>query len=113
MNVNNSFASAPLHQRRIAASLRDVTGRRHSRTDLLIRFLLELQSQLALLERDVPQLVRDCRKYCILQGRTVECHVRERLVRGRCCGLGDDGALLVRTESGIERLFGGQVDLVP
>ena len=112
INVNNSFVDAPVEQKQIAISLVEVTGRDQSRTDVLIGFLCQLKEQLARVETDIPRLIEVCREYCFLRGRTVECHVRQRPVRGVCSGIDNDGALLVETDSGVQRCWGGQVDLV-
>jgi BirA family biotin operon repressor/biotin-[acetyl-CoA-carboxylase] ligase len=112
LNVNNSFANAPPEQRDVAISLIEVTGREQSRTELLIGLLNHLQQQLGLVPSDLGRLIGRCRDYCFLRGRMVQCHVRQRLMRGICLGIDDDGALLVETESGVLRCLGGQVDLV-
>jgi BirA family biotin operon repressor/biotin-[acetyl-CoA-carboxylase] ligase len=112
INVNNSFASAPPEQRQIAISMSEVAGGRLSRARILIRVLRNLEDQLALLNRNIPQVVDDCRQYCLLSGQRVTCQIGSRQVRAVCDGIDEDGALRLVTPSGVERIVSGQVELV-
>jgi BirA family biotin operon repressor/biotin-[acetyl-CoA-carboxylase] ligase len=50
--------------------------------------------------------------HCTTLGRQVAIQTGDRQVRGRAEALGEDGALLVRTEHGLlERVIGGDVTL--
>jgi len=48
-------------------------------------------------------------QHCLLSGRRIEHAAGERLTAGLCRGIADDGALLLQTEQGLERLLGGVI----
>ncbi len=51
-------------------------------------------------------------QFCQTLGRQLSIRVGNRRVRGRAESLGEDGALLVRTEHGrLERIIGGDLTL--
>jgi BirA family biotin operon repressor/biotin-[acetyl-CoA-carboxylase] ligase len=109
LNVNNSFDEAPDELRDIATSLVDVTGQQTSLTDVLIQLLVELEHQWSRLAAGDVALVRDWQQRCALKGRSVEVGAGRRPISGVCHGIDDEGALLIRTDEGIEQVFGGVV----
>lgn len=111
VNVNNSFARAPVEQRRIAVSMRDVTHRWQPRTEVLIELLRQLESLLGTLQSDLPRMIQRCRDYCMLQGKIVQCHSGGRQVQGRCRGMDHDGALVLETDAGVHRCVSGECSL--
>ena len=51
-------------------------------------------------------------RYCTTLGREVTLRIGDRRIRGRAEALGEEGALLLRTEHGhLERIIGGDVTL--
>ena len=48
-------------------------------------------------------------EYCDLTGKPIEVDCQSRLVRGVMSGLDTDGALLVKTADGLERVLAGDV----
>jgi BirA family biotin operon repressor/biotin-[acetyl-CoA-carboxylase] ligase len=51
-------------------------------------------------------------RHCATLGRNVAIRVGDRRIRGRAEALGEEGALLLRTEHGrLERIVGGDVTL--
>lgn len=111
VNVNNSVAGAPEELRDTAVSMFDLTRHAHSRTEVLVCYLRHLAEVLSLVPARTLELVKGCRKYCFLLGKTVECRMGTRCIRGICRGIDDDGALMVDTESGMQRCFSGEVQL--
>lgn len=109
VNVNNPSAMAPSEVRGLAVSLRDVSGREHDLTDVLVRLLRQIETELSLLARDDLDLPGRWRPYCILQGRIVSLTAGSRVTTGLCAGIDAKGALLLHTEAGPQRFFGGTV----
>ncbi len=107
INVNNSLASAPVELQSTATALCDAAGALFDLTDLLIRWLNRFADHLHALAAADPALPGRWRSLCTLSGRTVELQSGNRCVRGFCRGIDDEGALLVDTETGPERLFAG------
>lgn len=109
INVNNSWKSAPADLRDKGTSLCDIAGREFPFGDLLIGLLDRLSENLRQLA-DVPELLpprwKSC---CALTGKTVEIQQGERLIRGICRGIDDDGGLLIETDTEIQKLYGGVV----
>jgi BirA family biotin operon repressor/biotin-[acetyl-CoA-carboxylase] ligase len=112
LNVNNSWQTAPDDLRDVGTALCDVTGRRHDRTDVLIRFLTAFADRLEQLSRADTRLLGAWRSRCVLRGRQVRIDNGAGSVRGRCWGIDDDGALVVETASGEQRVHGGVVGCV-
>jgi BirA family biotin operon repressor/biotin-[acetyl-CoA-carboxylase] ligase len=111
INVNNSWADAPVEIREVGVSLADLTGRTHSLENLLIRFLQHFETRLAQLARREPRLVEDWQGRCTLRGKSVAVQSPRGLVRGTCLGIAEDGALLLAGQNGTERVFSGTVCL--
>jgi BirA family biotin operon repressor/biotin-[acetyl-CoA-carboxylase] ligase len=108
LNVNNSVADAPADVQRRATSLFDETGRPHDRFEVLTRLLARLDDELGLLVSD-SDLPARWQPWCWLSGRTV-CVENEGLpVHGFCRGIDADGALLLQTSTGLERVYSGVV----
>ena len=112
INVNNSFASAPVELQATATSLADATGLRFDRTAVLMSAINEMQSRVQRLGRDVSLIVDEWRGHCLLDGRAIQLHVGTRTVAGCCRGIDDDGALLVETAQGTQRFMAGVVERV-
>ena len=107
LNVNNSFAAAPADVRERGTSMFDLTGRHHDRTDVLARLIDELATALGRLGSDAAGLGREFQNLCLQIDDWLEIAVGERIVAGRCLGVAPDGALLLETASGVERLYSG------
>jgi BirA family transcriptional regulator, biotin operon repressor / biotin---[acetyl-CoA-carboxylase] ligase len=108
LNVANSAAGAPADLRQRTIALCDVGGPT-SRQDVLISVLREFEQQLSLLADD-PEAVRSqWRRFDLLIGRSVTIAEGAGEFSGTANGIDDDGALLVRTEGGTRRCYGGVV----
>lgn len=112
LNVNNSFADAPELLSEIGISIVDATDKKHDLTDVLVRLLNQLEFQFLRLARGDANLAGNWRQRCVLQGRTVQVDSGPNTIVGGCEGIDEDGALVLRTEAGIERLFGGIVSSI-
>lgn len=108
-NVNNRWEAAPLELRDRGTSLSDVTGRVFSCGDLLVGLIGKLSENLRLLADSPERLPPRWRQFCALSGRTVAVQQGERLVRGICRGIDDDGGILLESSSERVKLYGGIV----
>lgn len=108
LNVANSITLAPPELRQTAIALCDVGGVT-SRLDVLIDILNELERQLTLLSEDAELVRSYWRRFDFLIGRSIT--LSDGIVdqTGTCVGIDDDGALLLRTEAGTRRCYGGVV----
>lgn len=109
VNVNNTFDNAPDELASTATSLFDVTGRQSDLTEVLVRLLRHLERQWSRLADGDTQLVAEWQSRCALRGRNVKVVTGTRSTAGLCQGIDEDGALVLLTEDGPARLFGGVV----
>ena len=109
INVNNSLREAPESIRDISTSFSDATGRHLSLPDLLITTLNSLEEQYAALAAGQLRLPDQWHEHCMLRGAAVEVESGKRRVTGVCHGINHEGALVVRTDAGLESLISGTV----
>ena len=95
--------------RSTATSVIDVTSESVNRTELLIRILRYFEDHLRELEARELDLADRWQRLCLLQGRTVCVKTGSEQVVGVCQGIDNEGALMLQTESGIQRCFTGTV----
>lgn len=108
INVNNSLADAPQEIQMLATSLCDATTDRYTPTEVLLAVLERFCDRRQSLGEDTD-LSRDWQQYCLLTGRTVRLQIGSRVAVGLCEGIDREGALLLRTENGLQRHFSGVV----
>ncbi len=109
VNVNNSVQSAPAEVRDNAVALCDVATRPVRRIEVLIAILQRLAARLERLTSGEQELGEHWRRRCLLTGRSVHLELPLRRIVGVCRGIDDDGALILETESGIERCISGVI----
>jgi BirA family biotin operon repressor/biotin-[acetyl-CoA-carboxylase] ligase len=109
INVNNSLAAAPPEIQSTATSLCDAAGAAFDLTHLLVAWLNCFADHLHALAVGEPALPARWQSLCALTGKTVELQSGNRTVRGVCSGIDADGALLLETRAGPERLYAGAV----
>jgi BirA family biotin operon repressor/biotin-[acetyl-CoA-carboxylase] ligase len=118
VNVNNSVLEAPDELRDQAISMIDVVSRspyegdgrrRFDRTEVLAACVRMIGERLRMLEAGDPRLPELWRGRSLLTGRRVRIETPSREVIGDVESIGDDGALVVVTEHGIQRCYGGIV----
>jgi BirA family biotin operon repressor/biotin-[acetyl-CoA-carboxylase] ligase len=109
LNVNNSWSTAPGALRGTATAICDVSGRRHDRTDLLVRWLQAFAIRLDQLATADPVLPTDWRRRCQLRGRHVTVETDRETITGRCLGVAADAQLVVETDAGVRRTPSGTV----
>ena len=113
VDVNQSAGEFPSELRKSATSLRIETGRLISRPELAVAILRELDSDYSRVSAGRFAAIADeWEEHCTTIGRDVTIRIGDRQIRGRAESLGEDGALLLRTDHGhLERISGGDVTL--
>lgn len=109
INVNNSLANAPPEIVNKATALCDVSHRAWDMATVLIHVLQHLAEHLRQLATDDAALATRWDELCFLRGRTIQHTVGDRVTLGVCQGVDRQGALLLRTETGITRVLGGVI----
>lgn len=113
VDVNQTAGDFPAELRKIATSLRIESGKTIPRAELATAILHELDDDYARIgSGKFAEVADEWEQRCTTIGQQVIVVVGDRKIRGRAEALGDDGALLVRTEHGhLERILGGDVTL--
>lgn len=113
VNVNQTASEFSTELAGTATSLRVEAGRIHSRSDLAVALLRELDRDYArALTGEFEALAREWEARCTTLGRRVVIEEGPRRLEGRAESLDADGALLLRTEHGhLERVIGGTVTM--
>lgn len=113
IDVNLAPSELPPELRKTATSLKAELGREVARAELAVAALRELDADYARVVSDrFASLADEWEAHCSTIGRQVSIRIGERVHRGRAESLGEDGALLLRTEHGhLEHIVGGDVTL--
>ena len=113
VDVNLNTADFPAELRDSATSLKAELGKALSRAELAVEILRQLDADYAkIIAGEFAAIADEWEEHCTTIGRQVTIRAGDREVRGRAESLGEDGALLVRTEHGhLERVVGGDVTL--
>ena len=107
VNVNNSVDAAPEELAELVATMFDLSRRRHDRGELLIDLLHHLQLRLVQLATAPEQLGRQANQLCLQHGRPLCVQQGSQKIRGRCLGIGLDGALMLETAEGQRNVYAG------
>lgn len=107
LNANNSLEEAPAEIREKATTLLELTGRIHDRTEILVRVLTGLESLLAALAKEPETVAARANRLCLQHGRALTVRLADRWVTGRCAGIAQDGALVLETAGGQEKVYSG------
>lgn len=107
VNVNNSLSGAPAELRSAAHSLCDALEATIDGTQLVLAWLDRFRDRLRELAVGDDQLPSRWKSLCELAGKTIELEAGSRRVHGLCRGIDSDGALLVETNAGREKLYAG------
>lgn len=101
----------PPEARSGTTSLALETGRSVSRPELAVAILRELDNDYArITDESFPQLADEWEEQCETIGRRITVRTGQREIHGQAESLGEEGALLLRTQYGhIERIVGGDV----
>ncbi len=113
VDVNLTSAEFPAELRKVATSLKMELGKPVQRSDLAVAILRQLDDDYArIVSGQFSAVADEWEAHCATIGRNVVVRAGERQIRGRAESLGEEGALLLRTEHGhLERIIGGDVTL--
>jgi BirA family transcriptional regulator, biotin operon repressor / biotin---[acetyl-CoA-carboxylase] ligase len=111
VDVNLTVSDFSPELRAQATSLRIELGKPVVRIELAAAILRELDREYArILAGEFAAVADEWEKHCTTLGQRLVIHQGDRLISGRAESLGEDGALLIRTEHGhLERIVGGDV----
>jgi BirA family transcriptional regulator, biotin operon repressor / biotin---[acetyl-CoA-carboxylase] ligase len=112
LNVLSNLAAAPADVRRLASSLRAMQADpldEQIRPRLLAGFLQQFERVLVRLAEGDPELAVEWNRLDLLRGAWVSVDLGARVVAGRGCGIGPDGALLLDDGRTVLHILGGQV----
>jgi len=113
VNVNVSAGDFPSELRRLATSLQAELGKPVARPDLAVAILHALDLDYArIASGQFAAVASEWEEHGTTIGQDVIIRTGNRQIRGRAESLGEDGALLLRTDHGhLERIIGGDVIL--
>lgn len=109
LNVNNSLRQAPADLRARATSLIDEAGRPFELRDVLQCMLSRLLERWDMFFGRETSLQREWSLVCSLTGTPVDVETSKGVRSGLCLGIDRDGALLLKTPNGTERIISGAV----
>ena len=114
INVNIEAAEIPPELKTIATSVSIETGAEVSRIDLFIKVLERLEEIYLQVKTGGFSVVLDAwRQESITLGRMVNVIGLDKSFVGKAIDIDNDGALLVETEQGVERVLAGDVSIRP
>ena len=113
VDVNLNAGDFPPELRKTATSLKAELGKSLSRAELAVEILRELEADYTRVAGGhFSEVADEWEEHCTTIGREVTIRTGARKICGRAESLGEDGALLLRTEHGhLERVVGGDVTL--
>jgi BirA family biotin operon repressor/biotin-[acetyl-CoA-carboxylase] ligase len=109
LNVNNRLAEAPPDVQARATTLCELTGQTHDRTELLLALLANIKDALHLTTEAPELLGQRFAQLCLQVGCELTVEAAGRRTTGRCAGIADDGALLLTTPQGEQRIYSGRL----
>jgi BirA family biotin operon repressor/biotin-[acetyl-CoA-carboxylase] ligase len=114
INVNIKQQDFPVELKDIATSLSIIAGRDISRLSLLNAVLMELeQAYDKVIEEGFSGILNEWRELSVTLGQNVSVHGSGRDFSGIAVDIDKDGALLVQTDSCLERVLAGDVSIRP
>ena len=107
LNVRQQQSDFPPDLQSRATSLQIITGQEIRRVDLLLAVLRRLEHYY---QMDFPQVRNAWSERCLSLGKLVQVQTSRGLKQGQALGLDEDGALMLRVESGqVERITSGDL----
>jgi BirA family biotin operon repressor/biotin-[acetyl-CoA-carboxylase] ligase len=112
INVNNSWLDAPHDIATSGAALCDCTGMKHDLRSVMVRVLNSMAERMDQLRRHDVALIHAWQRLNYLAGRRVVVQSDHRNFEGTCDEIAKDGALMLNTLAGRQRLYSGSVRCV-
>ena len=114
VNVNIAMDEIPPELQSVATSLQIETGVAVPRLDLFIQILVRLEELYLTVKKEGFATVLDAwRQESITLNRVVNVIAPDRTFVGKAVDIDVDGALLVETATGVERVLAGDVSIRP
>jgi BirA family biotin operon repressor/biotin-[acetyl-CoA-carboxylase] ligase len=107
LNSNSTAAEAPPELKKSVATLRDLTGRTHDHTELLLAILENLDAALTQLGQPMETIGERFNLLCRQRGETLTVYQGSQTTTGCCVGIASDGALLLDTPAGRQNILSG------
>ena len=109
INVNNSWVNAPNELRSSGTALRDVTNNEHDLQAVLVGVLNAIVERAEQLRQQDERLVHVWQRLNFLAARRIVVETDRGEIQGDCEGIAEDGALVLNTPTGQQRLYSGSV----
>jgi BirA family biotin operon repressor/biotin-[acetyl-CoA-carboxylase] ligase len=115
VDVNLDAGDFPEELKSAATSLQAELGQPVDRAELAAAILRALDEDYArICAGDFTSVANEWEEHCSTIGKDITIQTGGRQIRGRAESLGEDGALLLRTDHGhLERIIGGDVTMQP
>ncbi len=110
LNVNNTSADAPAELQKTIVTLRDLSGREHDRTGVLIDLLRRLDRLFSQLREAPKEVAARADSLCLQRGQPLTLTWSGRKLSGVCRGIAADGAIVLQTPGGVETFLSGSVE---
>lgn len=112
INVNTDASEFPEELSDIATSLSAILGQSVSRIDVLITLLAELEALYTqVCESGFAPVLNEWRKLSTTLGQVVDVFGINRSFSGTALDIDDEGALIVQTDAGLEKVIAGDVSV--
>ncbi len=107
VNTNNSLSEAPPQLMQSATTLFELTGTRHDHAEMVVSILARLEELLRSVT-DCPDAVgRRANALCLQHRHLLTVELGGRSLSGCCAGIDVDGALLLDTPAGRQKVYSG------
>jgi len=114
INVNIERQEFPEELKKIATSLSLASGQLVARLSLLQEILIELEREYNnVIQHGFSPVLDDWRELSVTLGQTVDVLGGSKQFSGLAVDIDNDGALLVQTKDGIEKIIAGDVSIRP
>ncbi|QDV52980.1 biotin--[acetyl-CoA-carboxylase] ligase [Gimesia fumaroli] len=110
VNLNNSFLSAEEALQSIGTSLYETTRQKYSLANTLIDLINGIENRLYDVAGEENKFMSSWREYCLLTGKTIRINTGRETKQGECLEIDDDGFLILKTATGIERIISGTIE---
>jgi BirA family biotin operon repressor/biotin-[acetyl-CoA-carboxylase] ligase len=110
INMNNSLQAAPTEVRPSGTALCDVTGQQYELAQALLAVLRALEARFTQLANGDSRLPAAWQQLDFLANRRVVVETNGKRVECHAQGIGDDGALVVKTDAGPQSFYSGTVN---
>lgn len=107
VNVNNRREQAPTELTHRVCSLCELAGRSLDRTRLLARIIAAQQEWWSCLAADATKLAVRANSLCLQHGERLCVEAVGRCTEGICRGIAEDGALVLETKAGMQKVYSG------